>query len=219
MFVAVANTGAGNRVMTSPDGVTWTIRTSAADNDWRSVTYGNGVFVAVAITGTGNRVMTLSLNNKVTDDVLKTFHLNHLKSIHTHLTEAQFRANAGTVVVAYTNPERLNDNLTALSSFSNTIGNGVEVDLGGYYYVSHFRQFGDVANNEDGLYKLQYIDKSLTWTDWVVDIPTFGTSGWSAAWTPIDYPRVVSKIRWIITAVDTGSAGNSLIRELQMKGE
>ena len=39
-------------------GTDWTIRTSAADNDWRSVTYGNGLFVAVANSGAGNRVMT-----------------------------------------------------------------------------------------------------------------------------------------------------------------
>jgi hypothetical protein len=36
----------------------WTIRSSAADNNWYSVTYGNGTFVAVAYSGTGNRVMT-----------------------------------------------------------------------------------------------------------------------------------------------------------------
>ncbi len=36
----------------------WTARTSAADNNWYSVTYGNGLFVAVASSGTGNRVMT-----------------------------------------------------------------------------------------------------------------------------------------------------------------
>ena len=35
----------------------WTIRASAADNDWHSVAYGNGVFVAVGAYGTGNRVM------------------------------------------------------------------------------------------------------------------------------------------------------------------
>jgi hypothetical protein len=58
LFVAVAQTGTGNRVMTSPDGITWTSRTSAADNSWYSVTYGNGLFVAVANSGTGNRVMT-----------------------------------------------------------------------------------------------------------------------------------------------------------------
>jgi hypothetical protein len=44
--------------MGAPVGLSWTLRTSAADNDWRSVTYGNGLFVAVATTGTGDRVMT-----------------------------------------------------------------------------------------------------------------------------------------------------------------
>jgi hypothetical protein len=58
LFVAVAQSGTGNRVMTSPDGITWTSRTSAANNSWYSVTYGNGLFVAVANSGTGNRVMT-----------------------------------------------------------------------------------------------------------------------------------------------------------------
>ena len=58
LFVAVADSGIGNRVMTSPDGITWTIRTSAADNYWQGITYGNGLFVAVADSGIGNRVMT-----------------------------------------------------------------------------------------------------------------------------------------------------------------
>jgi len=58
LFVAVASSGASNRVMTSPDGVVWTSQTSAADNNWHSVAYGNGLFVAVAYSGSGNRVMT-----------------------------------------------------------------------------------------------------------------------------------------------------------------
>jgi hypothetical protein len=45
--------------MTSPDGISWTIGVSPADNPWRSVIYGNGLFVAVASYGTpSNRVMT-----------------------------------------------------------------------------------------------------------------------------------------------------------------
>jgi len=36
----------------------WTSRTSAANNNWNSVCYGNGLFVAVAVSGTDNRVMT-----------------------------------------------------------------------------------------------------------------------------------------------------------------
>jgi hypothetical protein len=46
--------------MTSSNGITWSSRTSAADNDWNSIAYGNGLYVAVSSTGTGNRVMTSS---------------------------------------------------------------------------------------------------------------------------------------------------------------
>jgi hypothetical protein len=59
LFVAIAQTGTGNRVMTSPDGITWTQRSTPTDRSWISVTYGNNLFVAVADGGgTGNRVMT-----------------------------------------------------------------------------------------------------------------------------------------------------------------
>ena len=46
--------------MTSPDGINWTSRISAVDNEWRSICYGNGLFVVVSSSGTGNRVMTSS---------------------------------------------------------------------------------------------------------------------------------------------------------------
>jgi len=57
-FVAVATSGAGGLIMTSPDGVEWEPQTAPVANVWRAVTHGNGVFVAVASSGTGNRVMT-----------------------------------------------------------------------------------------------------------------------------------------------------------------
>jgi len=56
VFVAVASSGDGTRVMTSSDGATWTLRQSASDSNWQSVTFDNGVFVAV---GT-NAAMTSS---------------------------------------------------------------------------------------------------------------------------------------------------------------
>jgi hypothetical protein len=58
LFVAVSQTGTGNRVMTSANGTTWTSRTPAEDNQWYDVTFGNGRFIAVANSGSGNRVMT-----------------------------------------------------------------------------------------------------------------------------------------------------------------
>jgi len=56
LFVSVAGTGT-NRVMTSPDGITWTLRSSPT-NVWRDVCYGVGLYVAVASSGTNDRVMT-----------------------------------------------------------------------------------------------------------------------------------------------------------------
>jgi hypothetical protein len=61
LFVAVGNslTGTYNKlVMTSSDGITWTMRVAASINNWSSVTYGNGLYVAVAKSGNANRVMT-----------------------------------------------------------------------------------------------------------------------------------------------------------------
>ncbi len=58
LFVAVASSGT-NRVFTSSDGVAWTARTAAEQNQWRGVCWSAGLslFVAVASSGT-NRVMT-----------------------------------------------------------------------------------------------------------------------------------------------------------------
>jgi hypothetical protein len=52
IFIAVANSGTGNRIMRSSDGTTWTSVVSPADSGWSSVTFGNNRFVAVATTGT-----------------------------------------------------------------------------------------------------------------------------------------------------------------------
>ena len=51
LFVSVALSGSGNRVMTSPDGTNWSTQASASDYDWNSVCYGNGVFTAVSAQG------------------------------------------------------------------------------------------------------------------------------------------------------------------------
>jgi outer membrane protein OmpA-like peptidoglycan-associated protein len=46
------------RVMTSPNGINWTLRNVPAANYWESVTFANGLFVAVSSSGTNNRAMT-----------------------------------------------------------------------------------------------------------------------------------------------------------------
>ncbi|MEI6663590.1 MAG: hypothetical protein WCL20_04745 [Actinomycetes bacterium] len=44
--------------ITETAGTTWTSRTAASSDSWRSIAYGNGRFVAVSNTGTGTRVMS-----------------------------------------------------------------------------------------------------------------------------------------------------------------
>ena len=66
LFVAVARTGSYKRVMTSQDGIIWTLR-DTNNNEWQYITHGvpsvgdlsgNTTFVAVSSTGTNDRVMT-----------------------------------------------------------------------------------------------------------------------------------------------------------------
>jgi hypothetical protein len=61
LFVAVSDTGSGNRVMTSPNGINWTSRTTPMNANFTGVAYGNGTYVAVSSGGvgvTGGNVMT-----------------------------------------------------------------------------------------------------------------------------------------------------------------
>jgi hypothetical protein len=58
LFVAVGSAPSTNGVMTSPDGINWTARTTPGTAyGWNGVIYGNGLFVAVAQSST-NRVIT-----------------------------------------------------------------------------------------------------------------------------------------------------------------
>jgi len=52
LWVAVCSTGTGQRAMVSTDAITWTLVSTAGDNTWKSVTYGNGQYVAVANNNT-----------------------------------------------------------------------------------------------------------------------------------------------------------------------
>ena len=60
LFVGVSsdeNLGT-QRVRTSEDGITWVVRTAAADNYWKDVVWGGGQFVAVTDSSEAARIMT-----------------------------------------------------------------------------------------------------------------------------------------------------------------
>lgn len=58
LFCASGGSGGSKRIMTSPDGVTWTAQDGGESNSWQSITWGNGLFVTVSDSGVVPRVMT-----------------------------------------------------------------------------------------------------------------------------------------------------------------
>jgi chromosome segregation ATPase len=74
IFVAVAVSGTKNRVMTSPDGITWTYQFNPVDINYQSICWSPelGLFVAVANNGSNDRVMTspdgINWTNRTTTD-------------------------------------------------------------------------------------------------------------------------------------------------------
>src|SRR6188474_1753051 len=68
LFVAVAQ-GGTNRVMTSPDGLTWTVRTISSKS-WTTVTWSEslGLFVALAANASGNATVATSTNGTTWTD-------------------------------------------------------------------------------------------------------------------------------------------------------
>jgi hypothetical protein len=115
--------------MTSPNGVTWTARSSAADNSWNSVTYGNGLFVAVAGSGTGNRVMTSP--NGITWTIRSTPVDNGWFAVTYGSGLFVAVANSGTGNRVMTSPDGINWTIRSSPAdnnwFSVTYGNGLFV--------------------------------------------------------------------------------------------
>jgi len=59
-LIAVSSTGAGNRIMTSKDGIAWESQVSSVDNNWKAIAYSPSLTLWAAISDTGgtDRVMT-----------------------------------------------------------------------------------------------------------------------------------------------------------------
>lgn len=65
LYVAVSSDGT-NRVMTSPDGETWTARSASSAESWQSAAYGNSAYVAVAQTGGTGTTYAMSSSDGIT---------------------------------------------------------------------------------------------------------------------------------------------------------
>lgn len=116
LFVAVANSGVNNRVMTSPDGITWTSRIVSNDS-WRSVCWSPELTLFVAVGhGVTNRVMTSSNGINWTN---RSATANEWNSVCWSSELAIFCAVAesGTADRAMTSPDGINWTARTTSNF------------------------------------------------------------------------------------------------------
>lgn len=79
LYVAASFGGAGDNIVTSVDGITWTVRTPPTIRAWVGAAYGNGIWVLIAFDGTAAQQVatspdgitwtarTASVNNQWTD--------------------------------------------------------------------------------------------------------------------------------------------------------
>lgn len=91
-FVAVASSGAGNRVQRSADnGVTWTSEAASSQQNWRGVTYGGGLYTAVAAE---SNVMTNDGIDSLTKDPPTVQQVVERLCLRAGLTAGQVDASA-----------------------------------------------------------------------------------------------------------------------------
>ncbi|WP_270167615.1 hypothetical protein [Paenibacillus sp. SYP-B4298] len=154
LFVAVSDSGTGNRVMTSLDGVIWTSRTSAADQNWRSVCYGNGLFVAV---GSSGAVMTSTNGITWTSRTAATANDWHGVCYGNGLFVAVSTSGTGNRVMTSTNGITWTSRTSAADHYWRSVcyGNGLFVAVS---------SSGSVMTSSDGItWTLRTAASSITW--------------------------------------------------------
>lgn len=140
LFVATATyvTGTNTSVMTSLDGITWTISVSGAlNNNWPSVTFGNDKFVAVSLTGGTTHAMTANYSS------IRSVTINNITY------EYEFQ-NYNSGAVSSSNSE-ISGAVSILSSFE---------DLGAIYNVLSIKQ--NAFQNRTGITSMTIPDSIIS---------------------------------------------------------
>ncbi len=132
-------------------------------------------------------------------DTLDGFHAIDL--LAGPLTVAQWQANAATGTAA--TPQSVNDNNTGTQSNANGVGEYAEIepDAVARFVVKQYRVYGDVSQNGDGTWKLEYWDGSA-WQDWETGIST-RVASWSGWVEPAAGVIITSKMRLTAVTLDT----------------
>jgi len=124
---------------------------------------------------------------------------------YNNLTVADFQANAATGTVNY--PEYINDADIDSHAGFDAVDEYCEIAFDKAFRLNKYRYIGYLYHNEDGAYKIQYLNLITgAWTDWVTNIPTrkYTWSDWIAGTT-----IVTTKVRIVATALDTAYNSNN----------
>lgn len=112
------------------------------------------------------------------------------------------------------NADNINDNNVGNTAQFNVVDEYAQMELPGGSDITQFRHYGNVGNNNDGFWKVQYRNAAGAWVDWVTGIATRGAT-WSG-WDSTGGTVTTSAIRFVCTTVDTGSGGESRVAELEV---
>ncbi len=111
-------------------------------------------------------------------------------------------------------PANLNNNDYVGEAVATAVSQYAEVYFYALMRMTQFRQYGNTPQNEDGRWKIQYLDATGSWVDWVVNIPTRAAESFGG-WDSSGGEVTGIAIRLICTTKDTTS--NSSIKELEVK--
>lgn len=161
LYVAVASSGSGNRIMTSSDGASWIPCTSPADNNWEKVIWVSelSLFVAVASSGSSNRVMTSPDGINWT---LRTTPNNQWKSLAwsptlplfcavgalTYTKPTTFYTTTNNKVAGVVNdmtPVADESRITAFSTYTSVVGNAPQYYSSGGYKNKPYIEFNSLT--------------------------------------------------------------------------
>jgi uncharacterized protein YjbI with pentapeptide repeats len=145
LYVALAMSTIGQRVMTSPDAINWTTRNSSYDSGWSGIIYFNNMFIGVG-NGSGAQVMTSP--DGITWTTRYSVEQNPWKSItygnNMFVAVAQNYGDAQKIAISYDGVNWLYRNFTY---------NGVwfSVCYGGDKFVAISFTNGNIGYSTDGL--------------------------------------------------------------------
>jgi hypothetical protein len=157
LFVAVGDTGSGDMVMTSPDGISWTARTNYAAT--QAITYNRGLFVAV---GT-NRIVTSP------DGIVWT---NRTSPANSNWWDVTY-GNGSFVAVARTGTSKVmtsRDGITWTNQSSASQNNWVSITYGDGIFVA----VSDVKQADSVGYGVMTSPDGITWTNQTVASLNYG---------------------------------------------